>query len=305
MPDTKRFDVVGLGQCSFDILGRLSEFPAPDQKSELNEIKFQGGGPVATALVALSRLGVSVSFCGRVGDDDFGQKIQAGLVEENVDCRSLLIDKGATSQVAFIAVVEGGHRNIFWHRGTARPIKANEVDNTLIAQSKVLHLDGLQHEASVAAARTARDNGVITVLDGGSVREGTAALLPLIDHLVVSEKFANQLIPEGSVEEKLGVLLSFGAVAATITSGVKGSWTQERGGLAFHQATFNVDVVDTTGCGDVFHGAYIYGLLQGWELPRIVKAAAACAALKTRQLGGRTAIPTLAEIINIIDTKVI
>ena len=104
MPDANRFDVVGLGQCSFDILGRFPEFPDPDQKVELDEMIFQGGGPVATALVTLARLGVTVSFSGRIGDDDFGRKIRSGLIAEQVDCRSLLVDREATSQIAFVAV---------------------------------------------------------------------------------------------------------------------------------------------------------------------------------------------------------
>ncbi|WP_298037050.1 PfkB family carbohydrate kinase [uncultured Desulfuromonas sp.] len=287
--------VVGLGQCALDLLGTLSRYPGVDEKAELHEVLIQGGGPVATALVALCRLGVETAFWGRVGDDDFGEKIRSGLEGEGVDCSGLLSDSGRTSQVAFIAV-EGGsaHRNIFWHRGSARPLEPDEVDPGILGAAQVLHLDGLQRGASLAAARIARSRGLITVLDGGTFREGTEELLPLIDHPVVSERFARSLCPDDPLRA-VDLLLDRGGLAATVTLGALGSHTGSREGERFHQPAFLVDAVDTTGCGDVFHGGYIFGLLQGWPLKRVVRFAAACAALKARKLGGRTAIPTLAE----------
>jgi ribokinase len=291
------FAVVGLGQCAYDILGRIGAYPAVDAKAELSEILFQGGGPAATALVTLARLGIATAFFGRVGDDAFGARIRSGLLAEGVDCGYLLTDEGRTSQFAFIAVEEGsGRRNIFWNRGSARPLSPSEIDPASIRNARILHLDGLQHEVSLAAARIARESGVTTVLDGGTLRDATAELLPLIDHLVVSEKFALQTTGGEGPSRALDKLLSHGARAVTVTLGERGSHTRSREGEEFHQPAFPMDAVDTTGCGDVFHGGYIYSLLQGWELRRCVRFAAACAALKTRALGGRTAIPTLAEV---------
>jgi ribokinase len=144
--------VVGIGQCSLDLLGRVDRYPPVDQKTELEEVLIQGGGPVATALVVLSRLGVPTAFFGRVGDDEHGRRIRLGLADEGVDCRGLRTDPGATSQFAFIAVEKGsGQRNIFWTRGSARPLAAEEIDREAIAASRVLHLDGLQLEAAPCA----------------------------------------------------------------------------------------------------------------------------------------------------------
>jgi len=290
--------VVGLGQCAYDILGRVDAYPPADAKAELSGILFQGGGPAATALVTLSRLGIATAFFGRVGDDDFGARIRYGLLDEGVDCGNLFIDRGRTSQFAFIAVEEGsGRRNIFWSRGSARPLSPAEIDPAPIRNARVLHLDGLQHEASLTAARIAREAGVTTVLDGGTLRETTAELLPLIDHLVVSEKFALQSAGGNDPHSALEKLLNHGARSVTVTLGERGSHSRSNDGAEFHQPAFTTDAaIDTTGCGDVFHGGYIYGLLQGWELRRTVRFASACAALKTRALGGRTAIPTLAEV---------
>jgi ribokinase len=288
--------VVGVGQCAYDIVGALDVYPQLDQKTELSDVTLQGGGPVATALVTLSRLGVETAICSRIGADLFGERIRAGLLEERVDCTDLCVDEQGTSQLAFIAVDDSGKRTIFWHRGTARPLAADEIDSPLIESAAILHLDGLHFEAAYAAAVLARNHNIVTVLDGGTVREHTLELLPLIDHPVVSEKFARQLCGDATYAAVLDRLLEFGAVAATVTCGEKGSWTKERGGEMFHQPAFAVEVVDTTGCGDVFHGGYIYGLLQQMSVHDTVRFAAASAALKAQSIGGRTGIPLVGDV---------
>ena len=128
------------------------------------------------------------------------------------------------------------------------------------------------------------------------MRPGLERLLPLIDHLVVSENFARQICGGHDPDSALRILAGHGATGVTITCGASGSVSIDTNGTLFHQPAFVVNVVDTTGCGDVFHGGYIYGLLQGWDIRRTVRFAAACAALKTRALGGRTAIPDLPEV---------
>lgn len=288
--------VIGLGQCSLDILGQLDQYPELDQKAELKSLLVQGGGPVATALVTLARLDVAVSFIGAVGDDEFGEKIKAGLLEEDVDCAHLAVVPQTGSQVAFISVDANGHRNIFWHRGSAMPSLPQGFRALLRGGVRVLHLDGLHPEAALAAAQLARECHVTTVLDAGSLRPGMERLLPLIDHLVVAEKFADQYLGRDDPEAALGRMLRCGCEAVTVTLGARGSLTLSQRGERIRQPAFEVAAVDTTGCGDVFHGGYIYGLLHDWPLRRVVRFASACAALKSRALGGRTAIPRLPQV---------
>jgi sulfofructose kinase len=295
MSDNQPPIVVGFGQCSLDILGQTDSYPELDQKTELSSLLLQGGGPVATALVTLARLGVPVAMVGAVGDDVFGRNIRQGLAEEKVDCTYLVQSAGASSQVAFIAVDVEGHRNIFWHRGTARPAVPDAFPALLSNSVRILHLDGLHLEQSIAAATLARNMKVVTVLDAGTLRPGMERLLPLIDHLVVSEKFASQVVHRKDPEAALKQLAGYGADAVTVTLGKAGSLSMNADGQVFRQSAFAVAAIDTTGCGDVFHGGYIYGVLRDWPLPQTVRFAAACAALKTRAMGGRTAIPTLQE----------
>lgn len=296
--------VVGVGQCSLDILGTLDRYPAVDSKAQLEETLIQGGGPVATALVTLARLGVTSAFVGRIGEDDFGRRIREGLTAEKVDSRYLLVDEKGSSQFSFIAVErDRGRRTIFCNPGSCQPLTGDDIPADLIRQSRLLHLDGSHPEGALTAAHLARKNGVTTVLDGGSWRTATEQLLPLVDHAVVSARFAAQMDPDRPLTEVLSLLMDYGCRSATVTDGENGSFTVDETGEVFHQPGFAVSAVDTTGCGDVFHGGYLYGLLQGWSLRRTARFAAACAALKTRALGGRTAIPTLSEIETLLTTN--
>jgi len=289
-------NVVGFGQCSWDLLGQVPSYPPVDEKVECTALVEEGGGPVATALVTLARLGVATCFFGSVGADRYGRQILAGLNAEGIDARRVRVDPEGTSQVAFIAVEAAtGRRTIFWKRGDRRPFSFSKRDLETISRARVLHLDGLELEASLEAARWARRSGVCTVLDGGTLRPGMERLLPWIDHLVVSRRFAGEAAG-GDSSLALQELLKSGAQAVTVTCGEAGSRTLSAAGEEFYQPAFSVTAVDTTGCGDVFHGGYIFGLLQGWPLPRTVRFAAACAALKTRALGGRSAIPRLEEV---------
>lgn len=291
------FAVVGVGQCSLDLLGLIEAFPEVDTKTELASPLLQGGGPVATAMVTLARLGVATAVAGRIGGDIFAATIRAGLEAEGVDTRSLLVDPDGSSQFACITVQPGrGERNIFWTRGSAAPLSATEIPTDDIARARLLHLDGLQLEASLAAAQLARQQGVTTVLDGGTLRPGMERLLPLIDHLVVSEGFARRFAPQAPLPAAIEGLLTLGAKAAVVTLGRRGCLGRSLDGPLWHQPAFPAPVLDTTGCGDVFHGGYLFGLLQGWELAERLRFASACAALKTRALGGRTAIPRLSEV---------
>jgi len=283
-------EVVGFGQCALDLLGTVPEWPQPDTKVELPDLSLQGGGPVATALVTLARLGVSTALQGAVGADEAGRQIRAGLELEEVDCSALVTLPGRRSQTAFIAVEpHTARRTIFWHRGDAQ-LAPEQLDLEAIRGARVLHLDGLHLEPALQAAHTAREAGVTTVLDGGTLRPGMKRLLPWIDHAVVSQTFSEAMSP-GEPLRTCDTLLGFGAVAATVTLGSGGSITKLRSGHVHRQPAFKVHVVDTTGCGDVFHGGYIFGLLNDWPWPERLAFAAACAALKARAVGGRAGIP--------------
>lgn len=294
--------VAGLGQCSLDFIAEVAAYPAEDTKEEALSVTVQGGGPVATALVSLSRLGVKTFFMGVVSDDPAGADIKNGLAAEGVDVRGLKTKKGGSSQVALIVANRTkGTRTIFWKRPTfskgAGELKAGDVKASFIKGKNFLLLDGLMHQASVRAARLARQNKVPVMLDAGRVRPGMISLAALSDYIVGSEEFAM-----GLAKTPKAALLKLAALnprAATITLGSRGSVSWAEGGT-FRAPAYKVRTVDTTGAGDVFHGGYIYGLLRGWDIKKTVEFASAFAALKCRKPGGRTGIPTLAETLRLM-----
>ncbi len=287
--------VVGIGQCSWDYLAVVEQFPTVDSKAEVHGWQEQGGGPVATALVTLARLGMTGLFCGVVGDDPCGEKIRTSLAEEGIGTAGLLVRAGAASQTAFIAI-EGhsARRTIFWQRPTGAPLLPEELPAGCLDDCTFLHLDGLMPEISLAAAVQARSRGIPVMVDAGRLRPGMVELAARCDYLVAAEQFARDLGWTGDPREFRTVAAQLGAPVVTITLGDQGSVTYCRGGH-FTIPAFPVKAVDTTGAGDVFHGACIFALLRGLGLADAIRFASACAALKCTRIGGRSGIPTLKE----------
>ncbi|MCJ7594611.1 MAG: PfkB family carbohydrate kinase [Desulfobacterales bacterium] len=294
---SQNIQVIGLGQACLDNLGKVPLFPQEDEKVELLDIRRQCGGPASTALVTLGRLGVRTSFLGSVSDDPFGIEIIEGLEKEGVDHRFLKITPGYSSQSAFIVISEAsGNRTVFWHRGNVPHLKAEDVDLSPFGSAQVLHLDGLMLEASIKAARQAKDLGLKVVLDGGTMREESLELVSLVDILIASERFAEPLVGPGAPpEDGLRSLYGLGPKQVVVTLGAKGSIGWD-GSEIFVQKAFPIRAVDTTGAGDVYHGAYIYGVLQGWGMGECMRFASATSALKCRAVGAREGIPNLEEI---------
>ena len=289
--------VIGLGQACVDYLGRIQSYPLQDGKVELKDLHLQCGGPASTALVTLSRMRIKTSFLGAISDDPFGVEILRGLEEEKIDTTFLKITPGHTSQFAFIAINSmNGKRTIFWHRGSVPQLKSSDVTLQSFKNARILHLDGLMIEASVEAALQAKTLGLTVVMDAGTMREGSKELVPLVDILIASETFAAPLVGSGASHESfLHVLRDLGPRQVVITLGAKGSIGLNESGIA-RQNAFPVRAVDTTGAGDVYHGAYIYGLLQGWRMHECMRFASATSAMKCKAIGARKGIPNLEEI---------
>ena len=294
----KNFDVVGVGLSAVDYLGIVDEYPPPaDVKIQMSQFTRQGGGPVATALVALARLGDRTAFVGKMGDDEVGRLMRSQLEEEKVDVTQVVMEPGASSQPAFIIVDQAtGRRTIFWSESDVPPLRASEMDREFITSARILHLDGLQMEAGLAAARWAKEADMTVVLDGDTIRPGIDKLIKLTDILITSRNFAARFTLEDDLEKAIHRMRSLGPEIVGITLGHDGcilSWEN----TMLRKPAFQVDVVDTTGAGDVFHGAFIYGLLKNWPVEKTAEFANAVAAMKCRKLGGRAGIPTFDEAV--------
>jgi len=294
--------VIGLGQACVDYLGTLNAFPHEDEKAELTDLHIQCGGPASTALVTLSRFGVSTAFLGSISDDPFGVKIFNTLKNEKIGVSSLKITPGYTSQFAFIAITkETGKRTIFWHRGTVPHLLKRDVDIRQFPKARILHTDGLMVEASIEAARQAQSIGMTVVMDAGTMRDGSKELSKFVTILIASETFASPLVGRDAPHDiALHALRELGPEQVVITLGANGSIGLDNQGVIIRQKAFPVSAVDTTGAGDVYHGGYIYGLLQGWDMRDCMRFASAAAALKCTHVGAQNGIPNLKDIKKVI-----
>ncbi len=293
----RTFDIVGLGYTAFDYLGVVPRLPAEDSKLEIGDFTIQGGGPAATAMVASRRLGASSALIAKIGDDHFGRGMLDGLAAEAVDASAVVVERGATSQFAFVMVnPSNATRTILWTRGTVSRLRPDEVDLDLVGSAKGLLVDDLEPAAALVAARHARARGIPVLIDAGSLREGVRDLLPHCDYILAGERFAEQISGSSDPRAALATLDSFGPKACGVTLGERGCVVLSEG-ATIEAPGFAVDAVDTTGAGDVFHGAFLFAVLQGWDVERCCVFSNAVAALKCRRIGGRAGIPTRDEAI--------
>ncbi len=254
---------------------------------------MQGGGPVATALVALARWGMQCSFCGVTGDDSFGKEIRDSLSRENVNTDRIAVRPKSSSQIAFIAAEpENSRRTIFWQRPTGHPLTPGEVDTALIGASAMVHTDGLFIEAAIHAATAAKRMGIPVSVDAGTLRDGMLELARVSDYFIASESFGRQLIGADDPESACRAIAQLGPRVAGITLGERGYAAYE-GGRMIRKPAYKVKAVDTTGCGDVFHAGFIFGVLSGLDTETSLDIGAWAASRVSMRPGGRTGIPSL------------
>ncbi len=292
--------VVGLGWCAYDRIYQVERYPAQGGKTRVRGVLEQGGGQVASALVALARLGHRVRIIGKRGDDAEGERIEREFRAAGVDTAGLITVTGARSQLSLILVpAAGGERTIFVQRGPEIDLAPTDVAPGLLPDAPYLLLiDGHELEACLLAAAHCRAHGGRVVLDAEYCAPGTAALLPLVDELVADESFPAKLLGAGEPPDApatLAALLAMGSGRVTVTLGERGavSWDGRR---LLRQPAFAVPVVDTTGAGDAFHAGVCHGLLAGLDAAATLRFACALAGLKCRAPGGRSGLPSLAEV---------
>ncbi len=291
----KNHDVTALGFCAIDHLCLIPKTP-DDDKVEISKLLIGGGGPAATAAVAAARLGARTAYLGAVGDDAAGKQILEGLQAANVDVAGVLIRPGAVSAVGYCWVEQlTGKRNIAWSKGSVQGLRAREVNSAIVCSGRVLLLDGHHPEAAIRAAQLAKKHGTKVLLDGGTFRPHMKALMALSDVVIASEVFARQMTGQDDVKAALMKIYGYGPQWAVVTLGAKGAMAYD-GQKFLAQKSFKVDVVDTTGAGDVYHGAFAYKYLSSSDLAEIMRFSAAVAAMKCRQLGGRGGIPEKEEV---------
>ena len=294
--NNKPFEVVGMGLNSVDFLSLVPQFPTLNSKMEILQFSKQGGGQVATAMVALSRWGIRTKYIGKVGDDELGDFSLDSLRQDGVDVSSVTIEPNATNQFAMIIVDRvSGERTILWNRDKQLMYREGELRREEVCSGKILHLDGHDIQAAIQCARWAKEEGIPTVVDLDKIEPLTSELIKKIDFIITSSRFPALFTGISDREKALIEMQRQTSGFLCTTLGPEGA-VALMDGEVFRVKGFEISAADTTGAGDVFHAGFIYGLLQNWEVMEILRFANIVAALKCRDLGGRRGIPTLEEV---------
>jgi sugar/nucleoside kinase (ribokinase family) len=297
----KAFDVVGVGINVLDYLFRVPHFPEPDTKMDALGAAIQGGGLTATAMVACARLGLRTRYIGKFGDNEIGQMARDELQKEGLDLSAAVRAPGVPNRFCVVLVEEAsGARTIVRQRDPQIWLRPDELSRETVCAGRVLHLDGHEGDAALQAARWAKQAGIPVSVDAEEPTEHREALFRLTDILIVGRRFGRMLTGKQAPPDILEALAAFGPRCVGLTLAETGSMLLHRGEVVYVPG-FPVEVVDTTGAGDVFHGAFLYGLLQGWEAGDILRFANAVSALKCTALGGRSGIPRVEQVHAFLD----
>ncbi len=285
--------VLCVGLSCLDHVWAVERFPPVASRTEARAYQVQGGGPAATAAVAAARLGARAALVALHGDDEAGQRALAELRRYGVDVSACATRAGAASFVSGVLVGPSGERWIFPYRGRGLDDDASCLDGVDVAGAGVVLIDLRHPRVCVAAAQAARAAGVPVVADYGNLRGFEHA--SLADHLLVAQECAADLLGRDDPEAALERLRSRPGQVVGVTLGADGVVADD-GARRVRVPAFEVPVADTTGAGDVFHGAYAVAVARGWELKPALAFASAAAALACTVFGSRSGVPTEAEV---------
>lgn len=288
-------EIVGVGHCCYDYLCTVEAYPPEDGSTHILKIEHQGGGAVGTALVAASKLGHSVGVIANWGDDETGRLIQEGFESAGVSLAGAEVIPGVQSCVSYVMVhPENGTRTKFPCRDAAPPVRWTEAQKALLRNAGILHLDGTRYDNALRAAQLARSYGVPVSLDACSIQEDNEknrALVSLTDILIMNARYPVRVAGTDDKEKALRYFAALGPRIVVTTAGSQGC-TALIDGTVRHFPAYPVQTLDTTGAGDVFHGAFLSAWLREMSVPDCLRYASAAAALKCTQMGGRAGIPT-------------
>jgi sulfofructose kinase len=292
-----QFDVVGVGLNATDTLLLVSRFPAYAGKEPFDSEMLSPGGQVASAMVACAKLGLRVKYIGTLGDDERGRIQMESLLGSGINLDHVQVRKNTANQTAYIVIDQStGERTVFWRRPEGLVLAPGEITPEMIVHARLLHIDGHDTAAVERAARIAREHNIPVTVDVDTIYHGFDRVLPFVDYLITSSEFPSRWTGENDPFKALRMIQrEYGMKVAGMTLGAQGSLALA-GGKFHYSPAYVVNCVDTTGAGDVFHGAFCYSLLTGMKLDEALDFSNAMAALNCTALGARGGIGTLEQV---------
>ena len=286
------YDVVGIVTPNVDLLCHIDKLPESNESLEITKNSWQGGGKVSTGIITAARLGLETAIIGNLGNDIYGKYCMDDFKKHNVNVKNMIMEKNkSTALCVVLSDSKTNGRNILYKKGNATLRELTSSDYNKISNSKYLHIAGCNH-IYVDAVKYARLHGTITVLDADSYSPGLDEIMPYIDILIASEFVYKHYFKNDCFENNLKQFNQKGLDTVIFTFGSKGCVGRNNNGI-FKIPAYKVKVYDTVGAGDVFHGAYIFGLCQNWDAEACAKFASAVSAIKCTKIGGRAGIPTV------------
>lgn len=302
----KQVDIIGLGEVVVDWVAEVPHFPSPDEKIDALSENYFSGGVTANYLVAVSRLGGSCGFIGAVGDDSYGEFLIEDFKQENVDSSQLLKIRGKKTPVNFIFVAKGEKTIIQSPHMQTTKIESSDLNENYISKAKLMHTTIIHPEVTRKAITLAKNNGVKISVDLESqiaLRgwEDLKDILLKVDILIPNKEGAKSITNSNTPEESAKVLINKGIPVVIITMGSQGALITTKD---FQKLipSYKIDkIVDTTGAGDAFNGAFSFGYwIKGWDLEKSCRYGNAAASLKIQKLGARTGMPSEKELLNFL-----
>ncbi len=295
------FDVVGVGLNATDTLLIVPHFPAYAGKVPFEEEHLSPGGQVASALVACARLGLRTKYIGAVGDDLRGRIQVDSLKGTGINLDHVMVRKGCPNQSAYIIIDRStGERTVLWRRDDCLKVHPEEITEDMISGARILHIDGHDTPAVARAAEIARRHGIPVTVDVDTIYQGFDRVLPNVDYLVSSSEFPAAWTGETDPFKALETIQKqYGIRVAAMTLGAHGALARENGKF-YYAPAFVVNCVDTTGAGDVFHGAFCYAVLQAMPMQQALDFSNAMAALNCTALGARGGIRGLDDVASLM-----
>mgnify|MGYP000016897648 CR=1 FL=1 len=282
-------DVLCVGHASYDLVFSVAKHPGSDEKVFADALISCGGGPAANAAIAVSKLGLKSAFAGYLGNDLYGDQHNQEFEQHSVNTDCLIQGKNPTP-LSTIIVKPDGKRALINYKGSTTALSSNTIDFSRL-KPKVILFDGHEPHISLALINSNHFHDIPTVLDAGSLHEGSEKLANKVDYLVASEKFACQYA--GDVKTALKQLAKI-APSVVITLGDKGLIWQ-RGIETGQLKAFPTKAIDTTGAGDAFHGAFATAVALDLDWPEVLRYAGAAGTLCCNKMGARIGLPSKKE----------
>lgn len=284
--------IVGIGACVADTLVSVPYYPNEDTKLRAESSVQAGGGPVATGLVTVAKLGCEAEYIGVLSDDASGRFLMDDFKKYNVETQNITVKSGFRSFTSVIWLsAESSSRTCVFDKGDLPPLTLNENQINAVKNAELLMVDGNETDAAVQAAQIARENGVKVLYDCGGLYDGVERLLALTDIMIPSEEFALGHTSASSADDAAIKLYEmYKPEIVVITRGKKGGLLYQGNGVIDYPI-YPAKVVDSNGSGDVFHGAFAVAAVKGYDYEKCCHFSSAVSAIKCTRVGARESVP--------------